>query len=139
MTSANLSNQRTKEQKRAEEAWNCIETIEKSFAAKKDYRRIALKLPSFILANGLGQTLAFLKSKGKGDEKVAEEKVYLDLQRWLTREDVINWGNAKQAELMERITSIPSGKYRLVTAEALSFLNWLKRFADARLPKDEGQ
>lgn len=134
-----MSQLKTLEQKRAAEAWKFIETANKKEGKfKKEYRSTVLKLPSLILTNGLGQTLAFLKSKGKGNESNAEEKVYQDLQEWLKKSEVINWGSAAQNELIERIMAINSDKYRLVTTEALAFLNWLKRFADAVL-KDGGE
>lgn len=137
----------TLEQKRAAEAWSCVQYVNEeidSHKFKEEYRSTVLKLPSLILTNGLGQSLAFLKSKGKkskgkGDESNAEERVYLNLQGWLTKPDVINWGRATQSELIERIMAINSDKYRLVTSEALAFLNWLKRFADAVLLKYGGK
>jgi CRISPR-associated protein Cmr5 len=130
------------EQKRAVEAWSCVQYVNEEIEDikfKKEYRSLVLKLPSLILTNGLGQTLAFLKSKGKGNESNAEEKVYQDLQGWLTNTEIINWGTVKQSELIERIMAINSDKYRLITAETLAFLNWLKRFTDAVLPKDGGE
>ena len=130
------------EQKRAAEAWSCIQAVSEDIDSskfKKDYRSIVMKLPTLILTNGLGQTLAFLKSKGKNDGSNPEEKVYGDLQGWLTKPNVVNWGRATQEELIERIMAIDSNKYRFVTMETLSFLNWLKRFADAVLPKDGGE
>ena len=51
------------EQKRAAEAWSCIQAVSED-KFKKEYRSIVMKLPTLILTNGLGQTLAFLKSKG---------------------------------------------------------------------------
>jgi CRISPR-associated protein Cmr5 len=130
----------TKEQERAGAAWDCVDNVNKlpDEKFKKEYRSNALKLPSLILTNGLGQTLAFLKSKGKRDLSKSEEKVYRDLEDWLKRPGVINWGTA-QGELIERIMKINSDKYRLVTTETLAFINWLKRFADAALPKDGGE
>jgi CRISPR-associated protein Cmr5 len=137
-----MSQIQTLEQKRASEAWSCVQYVNEEIdnhKFKKEYRSIVLKLPSLILTNGFGQTLAFLKSKGKGDESNAEEKVYRDVQEWLKKSEVINWDSATQNELIERIMAINSDKYRHVTTEALAFLNWLKRFADAVLPKDGGE
>lgn len=130
------------EQKRAAEAWSCIQAVSEDIDSpkfKKDYRSIVMKLPTLILTNGLGQTLAFLKSKGKNDDSNPEEKVYGDLHGWLTKPNVVNWGRVTHDELIERIMAIDSTKYRFVTMETLSFLNWLKRFADAVLPKDGGE
>lgn len=130
------------EQKRAAEAWSCIQAVSEDIDSskfKKEYRSIVMKLPTLILTNGLGQTLAFLKSKGKGNENNPEEKVYGDLQGWLAKPNVVNWGKVTHKGLIERIMAIDSTKYRFVTMESLSFLNWLKKFADAVLPKDGGE
>ncbi|HHT9159339.1 MAG: type III-B CRISPR module-associated protein Cmr5 [Ignavibacteria bacterium GWB2_35_6b] len=137
-----MSRLQTLEQKRAAGAWSCVQYVNEDVndpKFKKGYRSTVLKLPALILTNGLGQTLAFLKSKGKGDVNNPEEKVYQDLQGWLTSTDVINWGGATAGELIERIMKIDSNKYRIVTLQTFSFLNWLKRFADAVLPKDGGE
>lgn len=137
-----MSQLQTLEQKRAAEAWSYVQYVNEEIddkGFKKDYRSLVLKLPSLILTNGLGQTLAFLKSKGKGEESKPAEKIYQDLQVWLAKPEVINWGKATQPELIERIMAVNSDKYRFVTIETLSFLNWLKRFADAVLPKDGGE
>lgn len=130
------------EQKRAAEAWSCIQAVSEDIDSskfKKEYRSIVMKLPTLILTNGLGQTLAFLKSKGKNDDSNPEEKVYGDLQGWLKKPNVVNWGRVTHDELIERIMAIDSTKYRFITIESLSFLNWLKKFADAVLPKDGGE
>jgi CRISPR-associated protein Cmr5 len=124
------------EHERAKEAWSCIgyvneEIEDKGF--KKEYRSIVMKLPTLIITNGLGQTFAFLKSKGKGDENKPEEKLYKDIEGWL--ENRIQW-NAT-GELMERIIALPSDKFRQATAETLAYLSWMKRFADAVLPKED--
>lgn len=130
------------EQKRASKAWSCVQYVNEKIdnsKFKKEYRSIVMKLPSLILTNGLGQTLAFLKSKGKGDASKSEEKIYQDLEGWLRNANTVNLEKATQEGLIERIMAIDSNKYRLVTMECLAFLNWLKRFADAVLPKDGGE
>ena len=129
------------EQKRAAEAWSCVQYVNEEIdnpKFKKEYRSTVMKLPSLILTNGLGQTLAFLKSKGKENDSNPEEKVYKDIQGWLTKPNVVNWGRVTHEELIERIMAIDSNKYRFITIESLSFLNWLKKFA-AVLPKDGGE
>jgi CRISPR-associated protein Cmr5 len=117
------------EHERANEAWSCVDYVnsEEKPAFKKEYRSIVMKSPTLILSNGLGQTLAFLKSKGK-----CEEKLYKDIEGWLDKR--IKW--AAKGELMEKIISLPNDTFRHATTETLSFLSWLKRFADAVLPKE---
>ena len=126
------------EHERAQEAWSCIDCINseddynKGF--KKEYRSIVMKLPTLIITNGLGQTLAFLRSKGKGDKRKPEDKIYQDIDGWLSKNKNIHW-NAK-GELIERVIALPSDKFRQVTTETLAYLSWMKRFADAVLPKE---
>jgi len=123
MTSA----MRTIEQERAEYAWKCVNEVkDEPFAG--DYRNIAVKASSLILTNGLGQTLAFLRSKP--DRKHFAE-LYRHLSQWLrerlniNRDDALEW----------IVNDADSQRYRLATMEALALLQWLKRFAEATLPK----
>ena len=128
------------EHERAKEAWACIEYVNEKIEDqnfKKEYRSIVMKLPTLIITNGLGQTLAFLKSKGKGNDDKPEEKIYQDIDGWLSKNNNIKWNT--KGELIERVTSLPGDRYRQVTAETLAFLSWMKRFADAVLPKEGGE
>jgi len=132
----------SQDNKRAIDAWNCVDYVEKecdSEKFRKEYRSCVLKLPVLILTNGLGQTLAFLKSKGKGNEKNAHQRVYLDIQSWLfSKESRIDWGNiVVSRDLIERVINVPSGAYRHITSETLAFLNWLKRFTEAALDMED--
>jgi len=126
------------EHERAKEAWSCVDYVKSEYehdkGFQKEYRSRVMELPTLIIINGLGQTLAYLKSKGKGDENKPEEKVYQDIDGWLSKNKNIHW-NAK-GELIERVIALPSDKFRQVTAETLAYLSWMKRFADAVLPKE---
>lgn len=127
------------EHERAKEAWSCIDYVnnkidDKKF--KKEYRSIIMKLPTLIITNGLGQTLAFLKAKGKRDDRKPEEKVYRDIESYLFSNKNIHLPVA-QGELIEKVIMLPGDRFRQVTSETLSFLSWMKRFADAVLPKEE--
>ncbi len=120
---------RTLEQERAQHAWSCVQEVkDKPFA--HEYRAVAVKVPSLIVTNGLGQTLAFLKAKGKGEQGNEHEILYRHLADWVGSKvhadgDLLNW-------LANEATS---QQYRLATMEALALLQWLKRFAEAELPK----
>jgi CRISPR-associated protein Cmr5 len=117
------------EQERAKHAWDCVQEVkDKPFAG--DYRTIAVKAPSLIVTNGLGQTLAFLKAKGKGEPGNEHEVLYRHLTDWVGRKvnadgDLLSW----------LVNTATSQQYRLATMEALALLQWLKRFAEAELPK----
>jgi len=120
---------RTLEQERAKHAWDCVQEVkDKPFAG--NYRTIAVKVPSLIVTNGLGQTLAFLKAKGKGEPGNEHEVLYRHLTDWVGRKvhadgDLLSW----------LVNTATSQQYRLATMEALALLQWLKRFAEAELPK----
>jgi CRISPR-associated protein Cmr5 len=123
------------EHERAKEAWTCVDYVNNEIDDKKykdEYRSIVMKLPTLIITNGLGQSLAFLRSKGKGDENKPHEKVYSDVASWLDKR--IQW--TAPGELIEKLIALPSDKFRYATTEALAYLSWMKRFADAVLPKE---
>ena len=97
---------------------------------KEKYGSVVRKLPSYILTNGLGQTLAFLKAKGKGEPGNEHEILYQHIEEWLQRQLGIN------NNLLDwLVNTATSQQYRLATMEALALLQWLKRFAEAELPK----
>lgn len=125
------------EHERAKEAWSCVDYVnsKKQDKFKKEYRSVVMKSPPMIITNGLGQTLAFLKSKGKNDDNKPEEKLYRDIEGWLDKR--IHW--TAKGELIEKVISLPNDKFRYAAAETLSFLSWMKRFADAVLPKEDNE
>jgi len=128
----------SRDQERAKKAWDNIDYVDSECQPefKKEYRSIAMKLPTMIVTNGLGQSLAFLKSKGKGSENSANEKIYRDIEDYLLNSEDIPWDKTK-GELIEKVINLPNDKFRFVTSEALSFLSWMKRFADGVLEKEE--
>lgn len=124
---------RTLEQERAKRAWECVQEV-KSQSFASDYQTIAVKAPSLIITNGLGQTLAFLKAKGKNEHKA----LYRHLSEWLKKQLSIECDLVAHEDrcVMEwLVNTATSQQYRLATMEALAFLQWLKRFAEAELPK----
>jgi CRISPR-associated protein Cmr5 len=125
----------TLEQKRASKAWDFVDEVNKKDKdTRKKYRSLALKTPVLILTNGLGQTLAFFKSKMKESKDGEHGLLYGHLSTWLTNESKIY----EPGELVQMVINGDSAKYRQATTEALAFLNWLKRFAEAVLPPEEG-
>ena len=115
--------QRTREQERAKMAWNLVSEI--ADKERKDYSSLVQGFPVMVLTNGLGQALAFLRAKNKGEHK----HLYDHLQCWLEKN--VPWTDKQGNELIEWVISESSEKYRIATTEALAFLNWLKRFAKA--------
>lgn len=118
-----LIQMQTLEQQRAKKAWGDIQAIKcASFA--QEYRSLARSFPAYILTNGLAVALAFLKAKG-GQE---HQELYGHLQAWLAR-------FAKGKDLLETLLESDTYLYMQVTEEALAFVVWLKRFAEAEISK----
>ncbi len=142
-----MTMERTLEQQRAKVAWECVADFDQKVAnkeIKKKYRSLARNLPALILGSGLGPTLAFLRSKGSESWKEpnggAKEHDWIcyHLNRWLTQW-MKKWRNQEEEDILHWIvTKSDSTNYRYVTNEALAFAQWLKRFAEAELPEEEG-
>jgi CRISPR-associated protein Cmr5 len=134
MMMAQLSQQQTIEQQRAAKAWELVNRVkQKAPKDQKDYDSWVKKVPVLIFTNGLGQTAAFLKSK-KDEEK---QLLYAHLSEWLTSQVAWSPQAQQRADLIDRLIHESSQNYRRATVEALAFLNWLKRFADALLERGE--
>lgn len=123
------SNPRDLERERAARAWDNITSV-KGQSYEKEYGSLARKLSTMIQVNGLAQTLAFLKAKGKSHHNEA----YNHISAWIC--DRFKW---QDSDLLKRTISntMDSQQYRLTTAECLAFLQWLKRFAEAELKMEE--
>jgi len=128
---------KTLEQQRATRAWECVDEVtSKSQDFKKKYGSLARKVPTLILTNGLGQTLAFLKAKGKNDPADEHTVLFRHLSRWVLSQ-VAPSSPATNGDLLQWVLQNGSASYRRATVEALAFLTWLKRFAEAELPAEE--
>ena len=96
----------------------------------ENYKSIVNKLPSRILNNGLGVTIAFHFSKSK--DKQGQETVYgyvcEQLREWLVKRHYVQSKNI--AEFARDVVAMPAADSRAVTNEALAFLTWLRRFTD---------
>ena len=128
-----VSAQQTLDQQRANSAWQNVSAVKDRGDEKfeKKYSSLVKKAPMYILTNGLGQTLAFLKAKGKGKADNEHEVLYLHLSGWVGCQMSI------KTSLLDWLLTQDSATYRRATAEALAYLNWLKRFAEAHLKSDE--
>ncbi len=130
--------QKTLEQQRAQRAWECVEKVTKqSQDFKKKYGSLARKVPMLVLTNGLGQTLAFLKAKGKNKSDDEHTVLFRHLSDWVLGQ-VASTTTSSNEDLLQWVLHNDSAAYRRATMEALAFLTWLKRFAEAELPTEEG-
>lgn len=119
-----ISKQRLLEQERASHAYDAV--LKAKGKKDKELKSLARSAPASIQSNGLGQTLAFWKAR-KEEHHLA---LYHALSGWLKKQLHID----ENRDLLEWIaTTADSLQYRQATAEALAYLNWYKRFAEAEL------
>ncbi len=123
---------------RAEFAYNCVIKAKKPDSTKykdalaSDYKGYVKKMPALIQTNGLGNTLAYILSKGNNSPKEkgnAYNLIYDQLSDWLKSGNSGSASLPEGSDLLGFIISKPSTIYRQFTTEALAFLNWLSRLA----------
>ena len=126
-----MSRQQSLEQKRAAAAWDRVVHIRdhgRDYAKK--YGQLAKSAPADIQANGLGQTLAFWRAKTKEEHS---QVLFRDVSDWVRSQIKPDVKTGLLEWIMQEATT---DEYRRATAEAIAFLNWLKRFAEAELGGD---
>jgi len=139
----NETNIRKLENGRAEFAYKCVEEAKKPDKTKyrdniaPDYKSYVKKIPVLIQTNGLGNTLAFIVSKGKthkpDEPNNAYDLIYTQLSQWLRTADSVCAILPPKSDLLEFVISQPSAAYYQITAETLAFLNWLRRLAEGMI------
>ena len=95
---------------------------------EKDSKSIAKKVPTMILENGLIGAAAFaLESNVKGYRCVFENGII----KHLADKDIslLPGTNTSLEGFIRDLTAISSAKLRMVTAEVLAYMNYLRRFA----------
>jgi len=131
----------TLDQRRACHAWSAIEDAGKlKGTAKADYGREAKRLPMRIRTSGLGQATTFLKAKADSNDANDHRSLLLrDLDDWLLNERGLG-AVTRDARSGGVIGLVVNGDARLVrraTEEALLYLQWLSRFAEAEFGIDD--
>ena len=111
------------EQARAAHAWQ-----ETNNGVDKEFVSLASGAPALIMSNGLMQTLAFYKAKGKSHHKKLLEAVL----RWLGRPGGPLAGAQSFEDAMEKLHGSDPDLYLRATEEALEVLKWIRQFAKAR-------
>ncbi len=118
------------DQQRAENAWSVVSGVKSSSdeKAQKEFGTQAKKLPTRIVASGLGQALAFLEAKDYAPALRDALTTWMGSRRSTTDND---------KRLFVRILKEDADFQRYATAECLAYLVWLVRFAEAEnLTKD---
>ncbi|WNJ18627.1 type III-B CRISPR module-associated protein Cmr5 [Pontibacter sp. G13] len=125
------SKRTTIEQGRAAFAFEKVESVpEKNI---KEYRSLAKKLPMYIKTNGLGGAFAFSHSKSKSGNE--HELILKHISSWLgDPKSFVPFDLPSDSKgLLEELINMDSTAYRMITTEVLSYLNWVRRFADSKV------
>lgn len=119
-------------QRRAAHALTHIQELrDKGFKYYGKYKSYTKSLPANILMSGLGQAAATLCAAAKGKTDDPHHLLYDHLSNWLCRGDEDS--PYPQGDLLENITTHNEQAYLRAQAEAMAYLEWLKKFAVAFL------
>ncbi|MCC6367837.1 MAG: type III-B CRISPR module-associated protein Cmr5 [Bryobacterales bacterium] len=113
---------KTLAQQRAQHAWDAVQQSLKRPDFEKRFADPAKKMPARIRASGLGQTVAFMRAKEGGD-------VLKAVADWCHQRGVAK--DSSEDALLIQFKESNAADLRYLTAEALAYLEWLVRFADA--------
>ena len=119
------------EQERARYADECLQAVPKIVKQQEEYLTVVRKVPAMIMVNGLGQTVAFLLEKRRGE--IMHSLVYEHLSRWVIQKRRIYQGSS---DLLSLIKQGDCEAYLEAQDEALALLVWLKRLAGALFETD---
>lgn len=132
----------TLEQRRSRHAWTAVQAVKGSRGKidAGDYLREAKRLSVRIMTSGLGHAIAFLNAKGTAASNDARNQLTGDIARWLLKERGLGRGESPftGATLIHEIVSRDASFLRRTTDEALSYLQWLTRFAEAEFSEEDG-
>lgn len=102
-------------------------------------------LPATIVMNGLGQALATLLAKDRGDggdraHAGDHRRLYRDVAAWLSDQiSELRVTGDHLDEVLRKLIEADQDVYVRAQAESIAYLNWLKQFARAYLDDTEQQ
>jgi len=116
----------TIQQQRAAFALHHVQlAVENDEISNKEFKSYASSLPSMIYMNGLGQAVAFCRSKSSN---TAYQVLYNILSEWLHKKAGVY---REHADVLDGITQSDMSSYRLAQVESLALFDWIKKFATA--------
>jgi CRISPR-associated protein Cmr5 len=150
----------TLEQSRAKYSYEMVEIIandKENTIDKNKFKSLVKKAPTLILTNGLGNTMAFLFSKGKNEHLALAYIIgrYLFKENEYTKgifslsdeafkenfesvkENLSKIKTGMQNPIFQNLVFTDTDKYILATEETLRLLNWLKRFVEAMIEDEK--
>lgn len=131
-----MSNRTTLEQGRAAFAYDAA--VKGSELKKNtEYKAYVKKMPMYIKTNGLGAAMSFAFAKGKGKTDNAWGLIYHQITDWLGKKDEKHLIEISENNLMKALINADSSTYRATTVEVLALLNWMRRFAEGLITKED--
>jgi len=130
-----MSNHRNLSLDRSKHAWNAaIKAKNELGGSFKEYVTLVKNLPANISNSGLGQTLAFLSSKGKKKEVLLLNSI----EKWLTVKTGIYTNDAQNPDwdIIQGIQHGDLDQYRWATSESMELITWLKLHSSSLSVKD---
>lgn len=134
------------DRRRAEHALQAVTDLTGQGALASGYKSYVKGAPAMILTLGIGQALAtFLaragneQDKGQGGTPDAYRKLFDHATDWLfSQEDPTGLYGSKEAitdrgARIKAILALGQRDYLILQSEALAYLEWLKKFANALL------
>ena len=128
------------EKRKAKFAFSCVKDFidNHTIDEHKKYRTYIRSMPTMILNNGIGATIAFLLSKSEKEE--VHSKIGINIYDWLLKKHNRNFielndkeDKDKLKELTEQIISLSSSEYRAIEYEIISLISWFKRFVEGMI------
>ena len=123
---------RSLDQQRARHAWNAVNGAKTGLSGgeAEEFAAEAKRMPVRIMTSGLGQSIAFLRAKGgKARNRLVDE-----LSGWIFSRDPGNRNRETGGRALTlAIMNGDSDFLRHATEEALMWLQWLTRFAEAEI------
>ncbi len=113
---------KTLAQQRAQHAWDVVQQALERPDFEKRFANPAKKMPARVRSSGLGQTVAFMRAKEGGD-------VLKAVAGWCHQYGLIK--ECSEEGLLIQFKDGTAADLRYLTGEALAYLEWLVRFADA--------
>jgi CRISPR-associated protein Cmr5 len=120
---------------RAKHALEAVDSLQGADIGK--YVSYVKGLPANILRSGLGQAMAMEKAGAKTDK--GHGILYAHIDNWLTADRPNAPYRNRTGQLLHAIVNNDQDKYLRAQAEALAYLEWLKKFAVAFLGEDSTQ
>lgn len=124
------------DQRRAADALEKIQSLEQGAKDYGKYKSYAKALPANILMSGLGQAVATVRSR----DRAGYPRLYEHLAGWLCGDDEdAPYRNYPGEDLIQAIVENDQNDYIRAQAEAMAYLEWLRKFAEAFLEDGEGR